>query len=77
MASSALFERNCCSMSEPTLNEAWITSGDKAFHVPILPAKWVKIGLQYAISKYLEAYHSRFVVSLSGKGMEEIIRLIN
>ena len=50
MASLALFERNSCSTSEPTLNEARTTSGDNAFHVAILPAKWVKIGLQHNIT---------------------------
>ena len=45
IASEVLFERNNCSTSASTLNAACQTSGDKAFHTDVLPAKCVKFGL--------------------------------
>lgn len=46
MASEVLFDRKDCSTSGATLNAACKTSGDKAFHTDVLPAKCVNIGLQ-------------------------------
>ena len=46
MASEFLLDRNCFSRSALTLKAACSTSVDRAFHVEVLPAKWVNIGLQ-------------------------------
>lgn len=46
MASEVLFDRNLFSMSALTLKAACRTSGDRAFHAEVFPAKWVNIGLQ-------------------------------
>jgi len=45
MASEVLLDRKAFSTSGSTLNAACKTSGDKAFHTDVLPAKCVNIGL--------------------------------
>jgi hypothetical protein len=46
ISKSSLLERNDFSISGEALNHVYRTAVDIAFHTDVLPAKWLKIGLQ-------------------------------